>query len=73
MSGAVSQWLVRATDDRVVTASNPNVAASILGAMAWAVRLPHTFGDIISRLIGPFYMVSMTEDVNIVHKYRFSQ
>ncbi len=68
---------MRATDDRVVTASNPNVAASILdiGLRGLSLdkfvypTLPVSFGDIISQPIGPFrelYMVSMTGDVNIV-------
>ena len=68
---------MRATDDRVVTASNPNVAASILGIGLRGLglgkfvypTLPVSFGDIISQLIGPFrelYMVYMTGDVNIV-------
>ena len=64
MSGAVvvvGQWLVRATDDRVVTALNP-------------VRLPHiacVFRRHNKLAIGPFYisyyMVSMIGDVNIVY------
>ena len=42
MSGAVARWLVRATDDRVVTASNLSVAASMLGALACASSFtPH--------------------------------
>ena len=76
MSGRCTSvvWLVRATDDRVVTASNPNVAASILGIGLRGLglgkfvypTLPVSFGDIISQPIGPFYMVLMTGDVNIV-------
>ena len=62
MSGsvvAVAQWLVRATDDRVVTASNP-------------VRLPHIAGCVFRRHNKPSvpsikYMVSMMGDVNIVY------
>ena len=59
MSGAVvavTRWLVRATDDRVVTASNP-------------VRLPH-IAYVFRRHNKPsvpFIMVSMMEDVNIVY------
>ena len=62
MSGAVvavTQWLVRATDDRVVTASNP-------------VRLPHIH-DIAcvfrrhNKSSVPSIMVSMMGDVNIVY------
>ena len=59
MSGAVvavTQWLVRATDDRVVTASNP-------------VRLPH-IACVFRRHNKPSVpsiMVSMMGDVNIVY------
>ena len=58
MSGAVvavTQWLVHATDDRVVTASNP-------------VRLPH-IACVFRRHNKPSVpsiMVSMMGDVNIV-------
>ena len=63
MSGAVvavKQWLVRATDDRVVTASNP-------------VRLPHIHDiatGVFRRHNKPSVtsiMVSMMGDVNIVY------
>ena len=60
MSGAVvavTQWLVRATDDRVVTASND------------PVRLPHI--TCVFRRHNkpsvPSIMVSMMGDVNIVY------
>ena len=48
MSGAVvavTQWLVRATDDRVVTASDP----VRLPHIAWGTALPVSFGDTISH------------------------
>ena len=59
MSGAVvavTQWLVRATDDLVVTASNP-------------VRLPHISCDFRrhNKPSVPSIMVSMMGDVNIVY------
>ena len=63
MSGAVvavSQWLVRATDDRVVTASNP----VRLPHIAWGTALPVSFGDTIRPSV-PSIMVSMMGDVNI--------
>ena len=42
MPGAVAQWLVRATDDRVVAGSNPRVAASKLGTSGkFVYELPH--------------------------------
>ena len=59
MSGAVvavTQWLVRATEDRVVTASNP-------------VRLPH-IACVFRRHNKPSVpsiMVSMMGDVNIFY------
>ena len=62
MSGAVvavAQWLVRATDDRVVTASNP----VRLPHIAWGTALPvfrrHNKPSV------PSIMVSMMGDVNI--------
>ena len=63
MSGAVvavTQWLVRATDDRVVTASNP----VRLPHIAWGTALPVSFGDTIRPSV-PSIMVSMMGDVNI--------
>ena len=56
VSGAVVQWLVRASDDRVLTASNPSIAASKLAALPLHgpgkfvyPSLPVSFGlDIIS-------------------------
>ena len=42
---AVTQWLVRATDDRVVTATNP----VRLPHIAWGTALPVSFGDTITH------------------------
>ena len=42
---AVTQWLVRATDDRVVTATIP----VRLPHIAWGTALPVSFGDTISH------------------------
>ena len=81
MSGAVSQWLVRATDDRVVVGSNPSdsVVTSKLGV--GQVRLPHiaySRSTGVCRhnnlLVPSISMVSMAVEVktSLYNKYRFS-